>query len=128
MRKIVILLVLFLSMMLNAQEKQKIRLAEIEIFPEFLKEYLEKAKTIGTISMQEEEGVICIFPMQVKENPTKIRVVEIYSSEKSYEYHIKTKHFLEYKNSTLHMVKSLKLIEMDAMDERGMDKIFRKLE
>lgn len=105
----------------------KIRIAEIEVFPAFLEEYLAKAKNVGAISVQKEKGVICIFPMQMQENPNQIRIVEIYADEKAYQFHIQTPHFQEYKTSTLQMIKSLKLMEMNALDEQGMKEIFDKL-
>ena len=127
MKNIILLCVLLASIAMKAQEKQKIRIAEIEVFPEFLEEYLLKAKNVGAISVEKEKGVICIFPMQMKENPTQIRIIEIYASEKDYEFHIKTPHFLEYKTTTLQMIKSLKLIEMEALNPDKMIDVFKKL-
>ena len=127
MKNIILLCVLLASIAMKAQEKQKIRIAEIEVFPEFLEEYLLKAKNVGAISVEKEKGVICIFPMQMKENPTQIRIIEIYASEKDYEFHIKTPHFLEYKTTTLQMIKSLKLIEMEALNLDKMIDVFKKL-
>ena len=63
----------------------------------------------------------------MKENPTQIRIIEIYASEKDYEFHIKTPHFLEYKTTTLQMIKSLKLIEMEALNPDKMIDVFKKL-
>ena len=127
MKNVILLCVLLASIAMKAQEKQKIRIAEIEVFPEFLEEYLLKAKNVGAISVEKEKGVICIFPMQMKENPTQIRIIEIYASEKDYEFHIKTPHFLEYKTTTLRMIKSLKLIEMEALNPDKMIDVFKKL-
>lgn len=127
MKNVILLCVLLASIAMKAQEKQKIRIAEIEVFPEFLEEYLLKAKNVGAISVEKEKGVICIFPMQMKENPTQIRIIEIYASEKDYEFHIKTPHFLEYKTTTLQMIKSLKLIEMEALNPDKMIDVFKKL-
>lgn len=123
----VFLLFLISFTMTYAQKKTKIRLAEIEVFPEFLEQYLEKAKSVGAISMEKEAGVICLFPLQIVENPTQIRVVEIYKDENAYQNHIKTPHFLAYKTETLAMVKSLKLIEMNVLNEKEMSVIFKKL-
>jgi len=39
-------------------------------------------------------------------------VVEVYASEEAYQSHLKTAHFLKYKNGTLQMVKSLELIDV----------------
>ena len=102
------------------------RIAEIEVFPEFLQEYLAAASTVGAESVAKEPGVICIFPMQRKETPNIIRIVEIYRDEAAYKYHLATPHFLKYKEGTLHMVKSLNLVPMNPLDAPNMNKIFRK--
>ena len=75
-----------------------------------------------------EPGVISIFPTYQKENPTQVRILEIYANKEAYEKHLKTSHFLEYKTKTLKMVKSLKLVDMEAIDPETMPQIFRKLD
>ena len=54
-----------------------VRIAEIEVYEQYLDEYLAAAKNVVSESVAKEEGVICIFPMQVKDEPTTIRIVEI---------------------------------------------------
>ncbi|MDE6002633.1 MAG: antibiotic biosynthesis monooxygenase, partial [Prevotella sp.] len=73
-----------------------------------------------------EPGVVCLFPMQSAEDSTQIRILEIYASEEAYQSHIKTEHFLKYKQGTLHMVKSLKLPSMQPLDPKTMKLIFHK--
>ena len=74
-----------------------------------------------------EAGVIAIYPLYQKENPTQIRILEIYANREAYEAHLKTPHFQKYKTSTLKMVKSLKLIDMENIDSQTMVEIFRKM-
>ena len=52
-----------------------IRIAEIEVHDGYLEPYLAAAHNVGTKSVETEPGVICIFPMQVKEQPNTIRIV-----------------------------------------------------
>ena len=52
-----------------------VRIAEIEVHPEWLEAYLAAAGTVGAESVAKEPGVVCIFPMQKKESPTSIRIV-----------------------------------------------------
>lgn len=103
-----------------------VRIAEIEVYPQRLSDYLSAAAEIGGISVKEEPGVVCIFPMQMKEDSTQIRIVEIYRSPSAYQSHLKTKHFQKYKTGTLHMVKSLRLPEMHPLDPDAMKYIFKK--
>jgi len=71
--------------------------------------------------------VISIYPMYQKENPTEIRILEIYADKKAYEAHLETPHFKHYKTTTLKMVKSLKLVDMSAIDDQTMPMIFEKM-
>ena len=104
----------------------QVRIAELEILPEWLDAYLEAAGSVGAESVTKEPGVICIFPMQKKESPTSIRIVEIYRSEEAYKAHLATPHFRKYKEGTPHMIKSLKLVSMQPLDPDHADSIFKK--
>ena len=114
MRRIVILFALVFSITVAAQENETmiVRLAEIEVYPQ--------------LSVEQEPGVICLYPMQSAEDSTKIRILEIYASEKAYQQHLKTDHFQKYKQGTLHMVKDLKLPTMKPLDPETMKLIFKK--
>lgn len=104
-----------------------VRISEIEIDSLYLQEYTDILQIEAKASMQKEPGVVAIFPMYQKANPAQIRILEIYSNKSAYESHIKSPHFLKYKASTLKMVKSLKLVDMNSVDAETMKDIFRKL-
>ena len=103
-----------------------VRIAEIEVNEGYLEEYLAAAHNVGTKSVKSEEGVICIFPMQVKDAPNTIRILEIYRDDEAYQAHLQTPHFLEYKQGTLHMVKSLRLVATEPLAPEAMSLIFKK--
>jgi len=109
------------------QEEQMVRIAEIEIDSAYLKEYKAILEEEAAASVKLESGVIAIFPMYQKENPTRIRILEIYASKAAYEQHLKTPHFQKYKTTTLKMVKSLNLVGMEVIDVAIMPLMFRKL-
>ena len=92
-----------------------VRLAEIEVVPEYLEEYLVYAKEVGVTSVKVEPGVLTLFSMQTKENPCKIYILEIYADKEAYQSHLQTVHFKKYKEGTAKMVKSLKLIDTQPM-------------
>ena len=119
---------LVLSFTAAAQESQTmiVRLAEIEVYPQYLKEYLEFANEVDRLSVEREPGVVCLFPMQTAEDSCQIRILEIYASEEAYQQHLKTDHFQKYKQGTLHMVKDLKLPTMKPLDPETMKLIFKK--
>ena len=106
--------------------KMIVRLAEIEVYPEYLSEYLSYANEVDRLSVEREAGVVCLFPMQSAEDSTKIRILEIYASEEAYQQHLKTDHFQRYKQGTLHMVKNLRLPTMQPLDTEAMKLIFKK--
>ncbi len=92
-----------------------VRLAEIEVEPEFLEEYMAFAKEVGETSVKVELGVLTLFSMQAKEDPCKIYILEIYADQEAYQSHIQTAHFKKYKEGTAKMVKSLKLIDVNPL-------------
>jgi quinol monooxygenase YgiN len=105
-----------------------IRMAEIEVYPEHLEQYLTLLKEESAASVRLEPGVISIYPMFQKEQPAQIRLLEIYRDKEAYESHLQTPHFIYYKTASLEMVKSLRLVEMEAIDPNTMPALFRKLE
>ena len=107
-------------------ESMIVRIAEIEVYPQYLSEYLTFANEVDRLSVEREKGVVCLFPMQSAEDSTQIRILEIYASEEAYQDHLKTAHFQKYKQGTLHMVKSLKLPTMVPLDPETMKLIFMK--
>ena len=104
-----------------------VRIAEIEVYPEFLSEYLAYASEVDRLSLQREPGVICLFPMQDPADSCQIRILEIYANDAVYQAHLKTDHFQKYKQGTLHMVKNLNLMTMDPLDKEMMKAIFGKM-
>lgn len=104
-----------------------VRISEIEIFPEYIDEYNTILKNEAAVSVDVEPGVIAIFPMYQKETPAQIRIVEIYAGKGAYQAHLQTPHFQHYKTTTLKMVKSLKLVDMETQDTEAVVNIFRKL-
>lgn len=108
------------------QQEIMVRISEIEIHPEHLEKYKAILKDEAEASVRLEAGVIAIFPMFQKDNPTQVRILEMYKDQQAYQSHLKTEHFQKYKTGTLHMVKSLRLVDMEALDLETATQIFRK--
>ena len=104
-----------------------VRISEIQVDADHLGEYTAILREEAEASVRLEPGVIAIFPMHEKDNPTAVRILEIYASHEAYESHLKTPHFQRYKALTLSMVTSLKLVDMEAMDAATMATIFEKM-
>jgi quinol monooxygenase YgiN len=116
----------------SAQQKEvkremMVRISEIEIAANRLAEYTAILKEEAEASVRLEPGVISIFPMYQRDKPTEVRILEIYASREAYESHLKTPHFQRYKATTLNMVESLKLVDMEAIDAETMARIFKKM-
>lgn len=93
-----------------------VRLSKIEVYPQFLKEYLEYAREVGEISLRTEPGVLTMYAVQEKENPCRITILETYASNEAYRQHISSPHFQKYKQGTLHMVKDLVLSDQNVIN------------
>lgn len=88
----------------------------IEIIPDYLDEYLPFALEVGEVSMKTEPGVLAMYPTVSKEDSCKVTILEIYSSLDAYKSHISSPHFQKYKQGTLHMVKSLQLLDQKPLN------------
>jgi len=95
-----------------AQEQQHmVRLAKLVIDSAQLENYNVLLKEEIEASVKNEPGVLTLYAVAEKKHPTHITILEIYESEKAYQKHIQTPHFIKYKNGTRDMVKSLELVE-----------------
>ena len=93
-----------------------LRYSVIEIIPDYLDEYRPFALEVGEISMKTEPGVLAMYPTVSKEDSCKVTILEIYSSQDAYKSHISSPHFQKYKQGTLHMVKSLQLLDQNPLN------------
>ena len=89
-------------------------------------------KTNAVLGHEEEitdDPYNCWFGLHyvdMKDDETKIRIVEIYRNKEAYHHHLTTPHFQTYKQGTLHMVKSLNLLDIKPLDPDAMPAIFIK--
>lgn len=88
-----------------------VRLSRVEVYPEYLDEYLVMAAEVGRTSLLTEPGVLTMYALAEKENPNIITILETYVNREAYRAHIASAHFQKYKQGTLHMVKDLKLLD-----------------
>lgn len=93
-----------------------VRLSKIEVYPEYLEEYMRYAVEVGETSLRIEPGVLTMYALADKENPCMITILETYASEEAYRKHIASEHFQKYKQGTLHMVKSLVLSDQNPLN------------
>lgn len=109
---LVCMLMIIASNEASAQEQgQVVRLAKLVIDSAQLNAYNAILKEGIETAVRVEPGVLTLYAVADKNNPTHITILEIYASTAAYQSHLKTPHFLKYKNATKDMVKSLELVE-----------------
>ena len=110
---LLLLLTLFDSKKMFAQEnKQMVRIAKLVIDTNQLGSYKAALTEEIKISASLEPGVLTLYAVEEKGNPSHITILEIYRNEEAYKAHLKTPHFIKYKTTTKEMVKSLELVEV----------------
>lgn len=88
-----------------------VRIAELEIDPAQLEGYKAAVKEEMEASVRVEPGVLAIYAVAEKENPSKLRFFEVYADEAAFNSHRESAHFKKYAATTKDMIKSRKLIE-----------------
>jgi quinol monooxygenase YgiN len=111
----------------HAQEQaMMVRISEIRVDARYLAQYRAILAEEAEASVRLEPGVVAIFSMAQRDKDTEFRILEMYANRAAYEAHLKTTHFQKYKSTTLHMVTSLKLVDMQAIDPATMGSMFMK--
>jgi 4-carboxymuconolactone decarboxylase len=109
---ITVLLTFVLHGNIYAQEKtQMVRLAKLIIDSIQLEKFKVSLKEEIEASVRLEPGVLTLYAVAEKNNPTHITILEIYADTVAYKAHLQTPHFIKYKNGTKDMVKALELVE-----------------
>ena len=96
-------------------QNQMVRLAKIVVDSTQLESYKALLKEEIETSVRVEPGVITLYAVSEKNNPTHITILEIYADTVAYKAHLQTPHFIKYKTGTKDMVKSLELIATDPL-------------
>ncbi|MBR1234615.1 antibiotic biosynthesis monooxygenase [Bradyrhizobium sp. AUGA SZCCT0182] len=99
--------------MSEEKSKQHIQIAEIVVDPAQLDSYKSAVAEQIEAAIRLEPGVLTLYSVSNKENPSQITVFEIYRDREAYLAHLQAPHFLKYKAAVEKMVKSLKLIPVD---------------
>lgn len=88
-----------------------VRLAHIVVDEASLQSYKSALKEEIEASVTLEPGVLTLYAVSAKDNPTHFTILEIYANTEAYEAHVQTSHFLKYKDITKDMVTSLELVD-----------------
>jgi len=102
---------IFCSTTTAQEKKQIVRLAKLVIDSTQLENYKDLLKEGIETAVSVEPGVLTLYAVFEKSNPTHVTILEIYTDTAAYKAHLQTPHFIKYKTSTKDMVKSLELVE-----------------
>lgn len=97
------------------QKPQEVRLSRIVVDSTRLASYKALLKEEIEASMSKEPGVLSLYAVFERKKPNHLTILEAYVTEAAYQAHVKTPHFLKYKNGTLGMVQELELIDTDPL-------------
>jgi quinol monooxygenase YgiN len=92
-------------------DEQYVQVAEIEVDPVQLDAYRTAVQEQIDAAIRKEPGVLVLYAVSEKGNPSHVKVFEIYRDRSAYEAHLGSDHFKKYKTTVEKMVKSLKLIQ-----------------
>jgi quinol monooxygenase YgiN len=92
-------------------DEQYVQVAEIEVDPVQLDAYRAAVQEQIDAAIRKEPGVLVLYAVSEKGNPTHVKVFEIYRDRSAYEAHLGSDHFKKYKATVENMVKSLKLVQ-----------------
>jgi quinol monooxygenase YgiN len=108
---ILIMMTLFNSVSAQ-QDNHYMRIAKIVVDSNQLENYKTALKEGMEAAVNKESGVLMLYAVYEKNNPTHVTIFEIYANEDAYKSHIQTPHFKKYKSNVENMVKSLELIDV----------------
>jgi quinol monooxygenase YgiN len=107
--KTLVILLLCPNNALAQQQDIVVRVAKLQIDSAQLDTYKAALKEEIETSVRIEKGVLTLYAVADKKQPTLITVFEIYANQEAYLAHLQTPHFKKYKSTTKDMVKSLEL-------------------
>jgi quinol monooxygenase YgiN len=90
-----------------------VRIAELEIDPPRFAEYAALLRDEIELSLAREPGVLFLQAVSVRGEAGTVRILEGYADQATYEAHLRSAHFLDYKAKTSGMVLALRLLEAD---------------
>jgi quinol monooxygenase YgiN len=88
-----------------------VRIAQLDIEPAQLEAYKQAVREEMEAAVRIEPGVLAIYAVAEKDDPTRLHFFEIYTSQAAYASHRETPHFRKYLAVTQSMIRNRKLIE-----------------
>ena len=87
------------------------RSADWQIKPEHLEAFTTAVKEEMEAALRVEPGVLAIYAVADKNDPTRLTFIEMYADEDAYQIHRDTPHFQKYFHTTKDMIADRVLLE-----------------
>ena len=87
------------------------RIAQLDIEPAQLEAYTRAVREEMEDAVRLEPGVVAIYAVAEKGNPTRLHFFEIYANDAAYDSHRETPHFRKYLEVTAPMIRDRKLVQ-----------------
>lgn len=109
-----ICIITFMSINVASAQDSKpyVRITNIVVDSGQLENYKVALKEGMEAAVRVEKGVLSLYAVYDKDNPTHVTVFEIYADKEAYQSHIETPHFKKYKATAANMVRSLTLTDV----------------
>ena len=88
-----------------------VRVAELEIDLAQADAFATAIREVGQASVRSEDGCLALYAVAERQDPGRVRVLEIYRDPSAYQAHLLTPHFKKFREATDTMVKSRRLID-----------------
>lgn len=98
-------------MVASPESTNMVRIANLVVEAVHLEDYRAALQEEIESSVRLEPGVLTLYAVSAKNDPTRFTILEIYSDQAAYEAHLKTPHFIKYKTITQSMIQSLELVD-----------------
>ena len=99
-----------LRTMADEPDNHFVQLAEIKVGHEWIAAYQAALRREIASTMRLEPGVLSLYAVAHKDDPSRVTILEVYASREAYEAHRQRASFMKYKAETAHMVRSLRLV------------------
>lgn len=94
------------------QQDLFIRLIKMEIDTSKAQAFNDLGQKVMLRGLETEPGVLVMYAVAEKKNPERISILEVYENLGAYQVHIKTPHFIQYKEKSRAIVKALQAIDV----------------
>lgn len=112
------------SPIVHAAETSSVRIARLDIKPGCLEAFLNAVREEMATSLRVEPGVLALYAVADRQDPTKLTFFEMYVDDAAYERHRRTPHFQKYYQTTKDMIARRVLLEavpVELRDRRASD-------